>query len=165
MRVLALGAALWQLPGGCAGREDAGKTEADTTRAELAPAPAALAGIAETDGVKIHVQTGLIAAPGYELVVATCTACHSARLITQSRQTRKGWAELLRWMQQNHNLWALPPERRDAILDYLAANYGVPDAHGGRRAPLPSYLMPPTRAELAGMDRGGHTPAGDAAQE
>lgn len=98
----------------------------------------------------IDEATGLIKAPGYEVVLATCTACHSAKLVVQNRGTRGDWEELLRWMQAKHNLWQMTPEVRDTILEYLATNYGVDEAQRShRRKPLPSYLMPPLPGELA----------------
>jgi hypothetical protein len=95
-------------------------------------------------------QTGLIVDPRAPLVAATCTACHSAKLVTQSRGTRKDWEERLRWMQKNHNLWDLETDVREAILDYLSEHY-APEEPGGRlrRAPLPAHLRPPTAAALA----------------
>ena len=93
---------------------------------------------------QLDAQTGLIADPRVPLVAATCTACHSARLVTQNRGTRKDWEERLRWMQKNHNLWALEGDVRDQILDYLSEHY-APQAPAGRlrRAPLPAHLLPP----------------------
>ena len=96
----------------------------------LAP-PAA----AETDA-----RTGLVIGPGFELVSVQCTACHSARLITQSQADRDGWLAMIRWMQETQGLWPLG-EAEDRVLDYLAANYGVKSA--GRRRPLPQSLLPP----------------------
>ena len=81
----------------------------------------------------IHVLTGLKANDGYKVVQANCTACHSAKIITQNRATREGWKNMIRWMQANQNLWDLG-ENEDKILDYLAANY-APDSVG-RRANL-----------------------------
>lgn len=103
------------------------------------------------DGVALHAPTGLIASPGYREVASTCTACHSAQLVVQNRMTRDRWAEVVRWMQDEHNLWTLSEDTRTTILDYLAAQYGVPETRRLRRQPLPPDLMPPTRAEL---DRG-----------
>lgn len=96
-------------------------------------------------------RTGLVMADGFAVVAATCTTCHSGRLVAQNRGTRRDWDERLRWMQKNHNLWDLPPETRATILDYLASNYGIDDdaARHQRRRPLPAHLMPPDRAELA----------------
>lgn len=83
------------------------------------------------DGV--HVQTGLIYAEGFDIVRGTCTACHSAKLVTQNRATREGWTEMIRWMQAKQGLWDLGPNE-PVILDYLAANYAPEEI--GRRANL-----------------------------
>jgi cytochrome c5 len=74
--------------------------------------------------------TGLAIAPGYEIVRGTCTACHSASLVTQNRATRDGWEQMIRWMQAKQGLWDLG-EQENIILDYLAANY-APEAAGRR---------------------------------
>ena len=85
-------------------------------------------------------KTGLALGPGFEVVSVQCTVCHSARLITQNRTDREGWLEMIRWMQETQGLWPLGAQE-EAVLDYLAANYGARPA--GRRAPLPPALLPP----------------------
>ena len=79
----------------------------------------------------IHEATGLIAAPGYKLVKANCTICHSAKLVTQNRATREGWASMIDWMQRTQGLWDLGGQE-PKILDYLATNYAPEE--GGRRS-------------------------------
>ncbi|HEY8553528.1 MAG TPA: hypothetical protein VIL43_03190 [Burkholderiales bacterium] len=74
----------------------------------------------------IDPKTGLVIDEGFEIVSAWCTACHSARLITQTGMTRARWLETIRWMQDTQGLWDLG-EKEDEILDYLARNYGVPE--------------------------------------
>ena len=97
----------------------------------LAPA---LSPAAETDG-----KSGLVLAPGFEVVSTQCTVCHSARLISQNRSDREGWLAMIRWMQDTQGLWPLG-EEEDLVLDYLATNYGPLSA--GRRRPLPASLLP-----------------------
>ena len=86
----------------------------------------------------VHVPTGLIADEGLKLVIANCTACHSAKLVTQNHADRAGWEKMIRWMQSSQNLWDLG-QQEDVILDYLSKNYS-PDQSSknntGRRAPL-----------------------------
>jgi hypothetical protein len=65
-------------------------------------------------------KTGLVLAPGIEVVSAQCTVCHSAKLISQNRAMG---------------------ENEGPVLDYLAANYGPLSV--GRRRPLPPGLLPP----------------------
>ncbi len=81
----------------------------------------------------IHVESGLIVDADWELVLATCTACHSAKLVTQNRADREGWTRMIRWMQETQNLWDLG-DNEALILDYLAKNY--PPKKKGRRARL-----------------------------
>lgn len=95
---------------------------------------ASAAGAAEVDEA-----SGLVIAPGFEQTKATCTVCHSAKLITQSRADREGWLAMIRWMQETQNLWPLGPNE-PIILDYLAENYAP--AFSGRRPNLPAELMP-----------------------
>jgi len=70
----------------------------------------------------IHVMTGLKVAEGWEITRGVCTTCHSAKLITQTRATRDGWEQMIRWMQQTQGLWDLGNQEA-TILNYLAANY------------------------------------------
>ncbi|WP_209331727.1 hypothetical protein [Lunatimonas salinarum] len=88
------------------------------------------------DGV--HVGTGLLAGDGLRLVIAHCTACHSAQLIIQNRADRAGWEKMIRWMQQTQNLWELGSQEA-VILDYLSTYYAPEEANKGvnfRRVPL-----------------------------
>lgn len=106
---------------------------AATTEAPATPSPVAIE-IAEEDIVDgVHVPTGLIVADGFEAVRATCTACHSGKLVAQNRATRTGWKEMITWMQETQGLWPLG-ENEPVILDYLATNYGPEET--GRRANL-----------------------------
>ena len=78
----------------------------------------------------IHVASGLKFDEGYELVMGTCGACHSLKLVTQNRADRKGWLEMIKWMQETQKLWDLG-ENEDIILTYLAKNY-APENKGRR---------------------------------
>lgn len=77
--------------------------------------------------------TGLADDPNIQIIAANCTACHSAKLVTQNRATREGWKSMIKWMQKTQNLWDLG-KNEDIILDYLAKNYAPENK--GRRAPL-----------------------------
>ena len=83
--------------------------------------------------------TGLVIDENYDIVRAHCTACHSAKLVTQNRMTRDNWLETIRWMQKSQGLWPLGVQEQK-ILDYLETHYS-PIAIS-RRSPIPSYLMP-----------------------
>ena len=77
--------------------------------------------------------------PNLPYVVAHCTACHSAALITQNRMTREGWLNTIRWMQKKQGLWPMG-EHESLVLDYLEKHY-FPE-NSGRRKPLAEHLMP-----------------------
>ena len=81
----------------------------------------------------IHVLTGLKAAKGLEVVRANCTACHSAKLVTQNRASREGWEDMIDWMQATQGLWDLG-DQEPIIVNYLAEHYGPQEI--GRRANL-----------------------------
>jgi hypothetical protein len=82
----------------------------------------------------IHLRTGLIDAEGMFVVVANCTNCHSAKLVTQNRMTVERWDETIKWMQETQNLWDLG-ENQEVIVNYLVTNY-PPKKSSGRRANL-----------------------------
>lgn len=79
----------------------------------------------------VHLRTGFADGEGLMTVVANCTACHSAKLVTQNRMTREGWEQTIRWMQKTQNLWDLGPNEA-VILDYLATHY-APEKKGRRQ--------------------------------
>ena len=78
----------------------------------------------------IHVKSGLAFDENFQLVRGVCTACHSAKLVTQNRATREGWKEMIIWMQATQGLQDLG-ENEKPILDYLAKHY-APEALGRR---------------------------------
>lgn len=96
--------------------------------------------IAPLGAVELDSKSGLALAPGFEVVNAQCTVCHSARLITQNRADRSGWLAMIRWMQDTQGLWPLG-DSEEQVLDYLSVNYGP--LSGGRRRPLAPELLPP----------------------
>ena len=83
----------------------------------------------------IHIPTGLLAAENYKLVVANCTGCHSAKLVTQNRMSANQWKATIKWMQETQNLWDLGVNE-DKIISYLTTNY--PFTETGRRVNLRS---------------------------
>jgi hypothetical protein len=85
--------------------------------------------------------SGFAIGPNYELVRAHCTACHSAKLVTQNRMSRENWLGTIRWMQKSQGLWSLA-EQESKILDYLEMYYSP--VATSRRPPIPSHLMPIT---------------------
>ncbi len=106
---------------------------ADNTAKEKAPAVAA--------EVQIDPVTGFKMTGDWELVRGNCTACHSAKLITQQRGTAQQWLAMIRWMQKKQNLWQFDPGTESRIIAYLSENY--PPGATRRRATIPPDLMPP----------------------
>lgn len=87
----------------------------------------------------------LVDAPGSELVVQHCVACHGPRQFLQQRASSDTWRALIRWMQRDHGMATLDEAVEDRIVDYLAAHYAPEQA--GRRRALPASLMPPNPYE------------------
>ncbi|WP_218418940.1 hypothetical protein [Alteromonas lipotrueae] len=88
---------------------------------------------------KLNPATGLIDTTGHNMVAAHCTACHSAKLISQNKMSRERWLDTIRWMQSTQKLWPLG-DAEPVILDYLTTWYGPKTQ--SRRAPIPAHLMP-----------------------
>jgi len=78
----------------------------------------------------IHLRTGLHADSDLKVVIAACTSCHSAKLITQNKASRSGWKSMIDWMQATQGLPDLGTSE-PIILDYLAKYYSPKDT--GRR--------------------------------
>jgi len=81
----------------------------------------------------IHIRTGLYDDPNLNVVIASCTSCHSAKLITQNKATRDGWKSMIRWMQETQGLPDLG-KSEPIVLDYLAEYYAPKNT--GRRKNL-----------------------------
>ncbi len=95
---------------------------------------AARAAVADT---AVDPASGLKIAPGWEKVRGHCTACHSAKLVTQNHHDRARWQALIRWMQQTQGLWDLGDDE-PVVLDYLADQYGI----GTETEPMRPRTMP-----------------------
>jgi len=74
--------------------------------------------------------------PGREAAFYTCSACHSFALVTQQRQTRQGWEELLDWMIAEQGMHPPDPETRALIVGYLADHFGTTVAATRPRRPV-----------------------------
>ena len=114
---------------------------------ELPPGPAQGVDVDEK-GRRLVPGIGLVDAPGYELVVTHCVRCHGPRQFLQQRGSPDTWLGLIRWMQKDHNLEALPPETEQGIVAYLAEHYGPEDR--GRRPGLAPHLLPPNPYPVSG---------------
>lgn len=111
-----------------------------TTWATTTPAVAAEQ-ISATDPA-----TGLAIDTGWELASAHCGACHSHRLVTAQRGDAEFWRRTIRWMQKTQNLWQIPEDQEQILIDYLARNYNETD--WGRRPALAVSLRPPAMEML-----------------
>lgn len=80
----------------------------------------------------IDLVSGLHFGKGFKTVRAVCTACHSAKLITQNRATYQGWKDMILWMQETQGLQDLGPQEKE-ILEYLSTYY-APKEVGRRQA-------------------------------
>jgi hypothetical protein len=69
-------------------------------------------------------SAALAKAPGVERARAACLGCHDAGVIVAQRLDRRGWdavlARQIRWGAR------VQAAERQALLDYLVANYGPP---------------------------------------
>lgn len=99
---------------------------------------------------EIDPVTGFKMTGDWELVRGNCTACHSARLITQQRGSPQQWLTMIRWMQKKQNLWQFDPGTENRIIAYLSENY--PPEAARRRAAIPPDLMPPNPYFATGIN-------------
>lgn len=58
------------------------------------------------------------------LVLNSCIACHSHRLISQQAMTKDQWNKTLNWMEKKHNLVIEGDKVRQTILNYLVKYFG-----------------------------------------
>ncbi|MCT8859100.1 cytochrome C [Shewanella xiamenensis] len=89
-------------------------------------------------------QSGLIMAPGWELVNYQCNACHTSMIVTQNRGDKAFWKETLQWMVDTQGLWDLS-DTWEPTLSYLCTYYGQAemDMTLFRRLPLDASQLPP----------------------
>ena len=87
--------------------------------------------------------TGLVKAPGWQLVLGNCSACHSTKLITQNHGTKAEWRETIQWMINTQGLWDLS-DAWEPILTYLSQCYPQEEIDMSifRRRPLASLYQP-----------------------
>ena len=79
---------------------------------------------------------------GAALVQAHCVGCHSVQLVNSQRGNEAFWRGLIRWMQDQHNLWDIPAAQEAKIVAYLSAQ--DTSVLESRRPPLAPDLMPMT---------------------
>ncbi|MDM8569221.1 hypothetical protein QUF50_06900 [Thiotrichales bacterium HSG1] len=79
--------------------------------------------IDERNVQKIDLASGMVIDDNWELVKASCTGCHSAKIVIQQGADRNTWLEIIRWMQEEQGLWQFDADTENKILDYLSKNY------------------------------------------
>jgi len=82
---------------------------------------------------------GLQPGKGRNLVLETCTGCHSTAIILQNHMSRKRWDETITWMQEKQGLQKLNQESRNEILDYLEKNQGLLGSSKGKKTARKIY--------------------------
>jgi hypothetical protein len=68
----------------------------------------------------------LPAGPMQEKATTACAECHEARIIVQQRLSKAAWTKEVDKMTKWGAL--VEPQDRDALIDYLSANFGVDKA-------------------------------------
>lgn len=110
-----------------------------------AAAPSATKGAETAAAEEVDFQ-GLPPGAGREEVFYLCNACHSLNTVKQQGLPRDRWDELLDWMTEKQGMPALAGDERDAVLDYLAASFGIPEQQPTMMTPLsrpPLMPLPP----------------------
>lgn len=103
--------------------------------------------LANEEAVEIDPKSGLrIDADGnWKLIKASCSVCHSERLLTQQQLDRENWSKSIKRMQTQENLWDLG-DNESKVLDYLSTYYGAsskPKTQRVRRAQLKQIAFTP----------------------
>ena len=80
-------------------------------------------------------NTELPAGPMQAKATTACTECHDARIILQQRLSKAAWTNEVDKMTKWGAL--VDPQDRDALIDYLSANFG---------ADKPEYIPERTRS-------------------
>ena len=96
----------------------------ESTQAPASPAAPAGAALPVETIVLPHYELELPSGPHQRTFIASCTICHSMRLVmTQPPFPRKQWAEAVHKMVKNYGA-PVPPEIEGQIVDYLTAVRG-----------------------------------------
>lgn len=91
----------------------------------------------------IDKASGLIMAPGWEIVNYQCNACHTTLLIPQNPGDKEVWRATIQWMIDTQGLWDLS-DTWEPVLSYLSTYYDEKeiDMSKFRRQPLNSEQQP-----------------------
>ena len=82
---------------------------------------------------------GLLPGEGRDLVLETCTGCHSSAIILQNHMSRKRWDETITWMQEKQGLQTLDPQTRSKILNYLEKTQSPPNTSNDKKSARKIY--------------------------
>ncbi|QUM75285.1 cytochrome C [Moritella sp. 24] len=99
---------------------------------------------AKVENYLVDEKSGLIMAPGWEVVNKQCNACHTSLIITQNKGNKEEWRETIQWMVDSQGLWDLS-DTWEPVLDYLSTYYNQQeiDLTTFRRLPLAVEYQPP----------------------
>jgi hypothetical protein len=84
----------------------------------------------------------LPAGPMLAKATNACTECHEARIIVQQRLSKAAWTKEVDKMTKWGAL--VDPQDRDALIDYLSANFGVDK---------PAYVAERSRSSTAKKEK------------
>jgi hypothetical protein len=92
----------------------------------LIPGNLALAGALLLAASASAQENRLPPGPGREAVIAACSDCHGLVALSGKQMSYGAWYSVIGDMMNNGA--SVPPEDRDAIAGYLAANFGPPES-------------------------------------
>jgi mono/diheme cytochrome c family protein len=93
-------------------------------------------GLFEASRTSAAQQPSLPDGPGSDIAQTSCLACHGPEPIAQQHLPRAKWQGEVEKMER----WGaeVPPDKKNALIDYLAANFGARQSIAPRAAgPLP----------------------------
>ena len=127
--VIVLIVALWGLSTGRDGVEQGPSVAESTTTTTASAVKPAVVALVETTTDEEEDEFGpdWPQGPGREDVGYFCAACHSLAIVKQQGLSRAGWDELFDWMIEDQGMPELESAERELYLDYLAANFGIPE--------------------------------------
>ena len=98
---------------------------------------------AQAQEYPVDKASGLIMAPGWEIVNYQCNACHTSLLIPQNPGDKEVWRATIQWMIDTQGLWDLS-DTWEPVLSYLSTYYDEKemDMSKFRRQPLSSEQQP-----------------------
>jgi cytochrome c553 len=97
------------------------------SKSRFAVKPAAIAAVliasVAVPALRAQSDSELPAGPMQAKATTACAECHEARIIVQQRLSKAAWTKEVDKMTKWGAL--VDPQDRDALIDYLSANFGV----------------------------------------